>query len=83
VGYAISDVLGDAGFIVRLAVRPDAQGRGVGSQLLTDALDYCRASGAAVVRLNTQESNLASHHLYQRFGFQRSGRRVPVLVRKV
>lgn len=83
VGYAVSDVVGETGFIVRLAVHPDFQGQGVGSQLLADSLDYCRAAGAATVRLNTQESNVASHHLYQRFDFQRAGRRVPVLVREL
>lgn len=82
VGYAVSDVVGETGFILRLAVHPDFQGQGVGSQLLADSLDYCRAAGAATVRLNTQESNVASHHLYQRFDFQRAGRRVPVLVRE-
>mgnify|MGYP001089161861 CR=1 FL=1 len=83
VGYAVSDVVGETGFIVRLAVHPDFQGWGIGSQLLADSLDYCRAAGAATVRLNTQESNVASHHLYQRFDFQRAGRRVPVLVREL
>ncbi len=83
VGYAVSDVMGETGFIVRLAVHPDFQGRGVGSQLLADSLDYCRSAGAATVRLNTQESNVASHHLYQRFDFQRACRCVPVLVREL
>ena len=83
VGYAVSDVVGGTGFIVRLAVHPDFQGQGVGSQLLADSLDYCRAAGAATVRLNTQESNVASHHLYQRFDFQRACWRLPVLVREL
>jgi ribosomal protein S18 acetylase RimI-like enzyme len=83
VGYAITDVLGDTGFVVRVAVHPHAQGEGIGGRLLADALDHCRAAGAAFVRLNTQESNVASQHLYQRFGFRRAGRRVPVLVREL
>ncbi|MBC8448864.1 MAG: GNAT family N-acetyltransferase [Chloroflexi bacterium] len=83
VGYAISDVLGETGFIVRLAVHPDCHGQSIGSQLLADALHHCRLAGAVTVRLNTQESNVASHHLYGRFEFQRAGRRVPVLVREL
>jgi len=82
-GYAISDVLGETGFIIRLAVHPDFQGRGIGSQLLADALTYCRAAGAAIIRLNTQESNIVSHRFYQRFDFRRVGRRIPVLVRRL
>jgi ribosomal-protein-alanine N-acetyltransferase len=81
VGYAITDVLGDTGFVVRVAVHPNAQGQGIGSGLLADALNHCRAAGARVVRLNTQESNTAAHRLYQRFDFRRAGRRVPVLLR--
>ncbi|MDH7485160.1 MAG: GNAT family N-acetyltransferase [Anaerolineae bacterium] len=83
VGYAISYVLGEIGFIVRLAVHPDYQGQGVGSQLLADALHHCRQAGAVTIRLNTQESNIASHRLYGHFGFQRTGRRVPVLVKEL
>jgi len=83
VGYAITDVVGDTGFVVRVAVHPDAQGQGIGGVLLADALDHCRASGASTVRLNTQESNTASHRLYQRFGFRRTGRSVPVLVKRL
>jgi len=83
VGYAISDTTGDAGFIVRLAVNPDCRQQGIGGYLLADALAYCQASGAATVRLNTQDGNLASHRLYRRFGFQQVGRRVPVLMRQL
>jgi ribosomal-protein-alanine N-acetyltransferase len=83
VGYAITDVVGDIGFVVRLAVHPAVRGQGVGSCLLAESLRYCQDHGVVVVRLNTQESNEASHHLYERFEFRRAGRRVPVLVRNL
>lgn len=83
VGYAICDVLGDTGFIVRIAVHPRFGGQGFGSQMLGDCLDYCRSEGASFVRLNTQESNVASHRLYESFDFHRVGRRVPVMVKKL
>ena len=83
VGYAITDLRGDTGFVVRLAVHPDCHGQGIGSQLLMDALNYCQVAGTEIVRLNTQESNVASHRLYQRYDFQRWGRKVPVLVKKL
>jgi ribosomal-protein-alanine N-acetyltransferase len=80
VGYAISDVAGEAGFVIRLAVHPDFRQQGIGGDLLADALAYCEASGATTVRLNTQDGNMASHRLYRRFGFEPAGRRVPVLM---
>lgn len=83
VGYAISDVLGETGFISRLTVHPDFQRQGIGSQLLADGLAYCQAASATTIRLNTQQSNIVSHRLYQRFDFQRTGRRIPVLVREL
>lgn len=79
VGYLCADVLGREGQIIRLAVHPDAQGQGIGRTLLNAGLAFCNASGARVVSVNTQESNLASLRLYEGFGFRRVGRRVPVL----
>jgi ribosomal protein S18 acetylase RimI-like enzyme len=57
--------------LVRLTVAPDAQGRGVGGGLLSAALLGYGRMGAEQVTLNTQADNHASHHLYERFGFQR------------
>ncbi|MCS6844892.1 MAG: GNAT family N-acetyltransferase [Caldilineales bacterium] len=78
-GYLCADVLGREGQIIRLAVHPDVQGRGIGRTLLNAGLAFCSASGARAVSVNTQESNLASLRLYEGFGFRRIGRRVPVL----
>jgi ribosomal-protein-alanine N-acetyltransferase len=83
VGYAISDTVNGDGYLIRIAVHPDHRLRGVGSRLLSDCLNHCRSCGASKVILNTQESNAASLRLYHSFGFQRFGRRVPVLVREL
>jgi len=83
VGYAISDTVDGAGYLIRLAVHPDHRQRGLGSRLLSDCLDHCMSRGVSKVVLNTQESNSASLQLYEGFGFQRFGRRVPVLVREL
>ena len=78
-GYAVSDVRGEFGVLARLAVLPAAQGQGLGRQLLTDALRFCRRSGARSVSLNTSASNQASQRLYAQHGFRLLGKRTPVM----
>lgn len=83
IGYVCADAAGAAAQVIRLAVHPAVQRRGMGEALLQHALHYCRVTGAERVSINTQESNLTSLRLYERSGFRRIGRRVPLLVRDV
>ncbi|MFZ2486747.1 MAG: GNAT family N-acetyltransferase [Anaerolineae bacterium] len=80
-GYACADVFDETGQIIRLAVHPAAQGRGIGRALLNAAVGYCAAAGARRCIINTQRSNTASLHLYETYGFRRVGPRVPLLAR--
>ncbi len=79
VGYAFSDIHLDAGQLARLAVHPTMQHQGIGSQLLTDALSFCRRAGARTFTLNTQDSNTTSQQLYARHGLRIVGSRTPVM----
>lgn len=79
VGYAFSDVHREVGQLVRLAVLPAMQQQGIGSQLLSDALAFCRRAGARTFTLNTQDSNAASRQLYARHGLRVVGSRIPVM----
>lgn len=72
VGYVGFTRLDGWGHIDRLAVTPEAQGRGYGSQLLSWALHELHAAGARYVQLSTQATNERSHGLYARFGFART-----------
>jgi GNAT superfamily N-acetyltransferase len=47
------------------------RGRGLGRQLLETALDWTRANGAAVIKLDTSERMETAQHLYEAYGFQR------------
>ncbi len=70
-GYVLATRLGNDAHIARLAVRPDQQGRGIGSALLHSALSRLLDDGAVQnVTLNTQASNAISLGLYRRFGFR-------------
>jgi ribosomal-protein-alanine N-acetyltransferase len=79
VGYQWCERQEGHGHITRLAVRPDREGQGVGTRLLTDALVSMVNAGVNWITLNTQESNLRSQTLYERHGFRVTGDRVAVL----
>lgn len=60
-------VTGDHRYLVLLAVRPNHQGQGVASQLLSTGLAKCDELGVSAYLETNVESNVA---LYQRRGFQ-------------
>ena len=83
VGYAITGRAGDVGYLQRLAVDPDHHHRGIGTALVTDSLWWSRRRGAAVVLVNTQETNVAAQSLYRRLGFEYEEHGLAVLERSL
>ena len=79
VGYLFSSRQGDRGHLIRVAVHPDYQGRGIGARLLTEAIEFFRTEKVKVVTLNTQKDNTVSQHLYRHFGFRPMGEEALVL----
>jgi ribosomal protein S18 acetylase RimI-like enzyme len=71
VGYALFGRADDAGYVQRLAIRPDAQRRGIGLALLGDGLRWLRAHNARSAFVNTQVDNDRALALYERAGFAR------------
>jgi ribosomal-protein-alanine N-acetyltransferase len=69
-GYQFSIVDRRTGFLVRIAVHPRAEGRGVGTRLMAEATYYFERQRAQRILLNTEESNTRAHRLYERFGFR-------------
>jgi ribosomal protein S18 acetylase RimI-like enzyme len=67
-------------YLIRLATLPTYRDRGIGKQLVADALEYARAAGAAGLALNTQASNLISRGLYESLGFRPTGQALSVMV---
>ena len=76
--YSVSGIDDDTVHLVRITVHPDAQRCGVGSALMEHALETYRKMGLRNVTLNTQLDNVASHHLYEKYGFRRLGERIPL-----
>lgn len=69
--------------IGRLAVAPPFQGQKVGAQLLAVVLSRLWEMGVRDITLNTQEDNIPSQRLYQKFGFLPAGQRIVVWSRSI
>lgn len=77
-GYQISTANPFGAHLARLAVRPEAQQRGLGSLMVTDLLQRLNRKGVARLTVNTQSDNLASLALYRKMGFILTGENFPV-----
>ena len=75
-GWAGLAAAGGQGDVLTIGVRPELQGRGLGSSLLTALLDEAAARRCAEVFLDVRSDNDRARRLYERFGF------TPVGVRK-
>ena len=56
-----------------LAVSPDRQGTGIGSEMIRDAIRLAQSRGMKAVRLDALASNTPAHKLYERLGFEYRG----------
>lgn len=57
------------GWVPNIAVRPGLQDGGIGRRLLERAIDYFRAAGMTVVRIETLAHNERGNHLYTSLGW--------------
>jgi len=56
-------------YLAELYVVAERRRRGLGSALMTAAVELCRERGCDYVFLGTDEGDAAAHRLYERFGF--------------
>lgn len=56
-----------------LAVSPDRQGTGIGSEMIRDAIRLAQSRGMQAIRLDALASNTPAHKLYERLGFEYRG----------
>jgi ribosomal protein S18 acetylase RimI-like enzyme len=78
IGYQISTRNPLGAHLARLAVRPEAQGGGIGYALIADLVRQAAGYGITHLTVNTQSDNAASLRLYKRTGFRETGERYPV-----
>ncbi len=79
IGYQLSIGNPLGAHLARLAVWPEAQGRGLGLALVSDLVQKLNErNGRSRITVNTQDNNAASLALYHRLGFLRTGEQFPV-----
>lgn len=57
-----------------LAVSPDSQGNGIGSEMIREAIRLAQEKGMKSIRLDALASNTPAHRLYERLGFEYRGK---------
>ncbi len=70
VGYTLNN---HSGYIDRIAVLPQHQGKGLGSDMMAWTLQRLEGVGVTDVQLTTQRDNEPSQRMYRRFGFRETG----------
>jgi ribosomal-protein-alanine N-acetyltransferase len=75
VAMIVSWVIVDELHIATLATQIEHRRKGIGSQLLVEALRDARALGAKRGFLEVRESNIAAKAMYLKYGFQATGLR--------
>ncbi len=71
----VSWIIVDELHIATIATHPDFRRQGIGSQILTYALEDARQAGARRAFLEVREKNEAAQAMYRKFGFEITGRR--------
>jgi ribosomal protein S18 acetylase RimI-like enzyme len=57
-----------------LAVSPGVQGKGIGSEMIREAIRLAQNKGMQAIRLDALASNTPAHRLYERLGFEYRGK---------
>ncbi|MFC8429392.1 GNAT family N-acetyltransferase [Streptomyces sp. NPDC057253] len=76
IGLVVVEERADHLYLDNIAVRPDAQGQGVGGRLLRFVEAHARALGLPEVRLYTNAKMWENQEIYPKFGYEVVERRV-------
>lgn len=72
VGYAISEIIGERGHIISMAVSPESRRSGIGSALLRESIRRLEPK-VHEVYLEVGVRNEAAIRLYEKFSFEKTG----------
>ncbi len=68
-GFAISQFVLDEATLFNIAVKPQAQGKGIGRALLSALIEQLKVKNIATLWLEVRESNKKAKGLYESLGF--------------
>lgn len=74
-GYIILYSVADEAHILNIAVHPHYRERGCASSMINHVLGYFNYKGVHQFFLEVREGNMGAIRLYQRFGFEKIGKR--------
>lgn len=74
-GFLIGRVVAGEAELLTVAVKPCAQGRGIGLRLVQGFVTQAASRGAETAFLEVAETNAAARAVYLRAGFAQTGRR--------
>jgi len=83
IGFQMSTSFRSRAHIARLAVLPSYRGRGYGTALVTNMLNYFNKPRIHEITVNTQEDNQESLRLYRRLGFEETNEGFPILIHQI
>lgn len=75
IGYLLFSRILDESELLRIGVSPDRRGTGLARLMLSQAQRWLETAGIRQFHLEVRESNCHARQLYQRCGWQLSGRR--------
>jgi [ribosomal protein S18]-alanine N-acetyltransferase len=75
IGFLVAHCVAGEWGLENVVVAASHQRRGIGERLVHELISTAKNGSAAFIFLEVRESNVAAKSLYERCGFQRSGRR--------
>lgn len=72
VGYGLTMVIGELGYVMNVVVSPQARGRGIGAELMRAIAERLRGAGCRRWCLNVKVDNVPALRLYARFGLTKA-----------
>ena len=82
-GYLLADITEDNCHIMRIAVDPDRQNKGLASALVDQLINFCNGAGITNYSVNTNKNNLPAVNFYHSLNFKKTGDVFPVFYKHI